>query len=183
VVPTDGTAAIREERGDGIAASTPIVPPPVIAKSKASELTTWLAPIRAAFEEHGATWYAKPDGQLIALHKRGISAQRVVRAARVMFAAYGLHSPSPRMLGAQWERWDGEATAAERWDIYKRHDLATIGTGDYEARIAEAVKAGAWSDEDEARREIEAVRPYDIARLNLGREDNIREVAKRLAAA
>lgn len=178
--PANGTAATREERGNGTEKKPHTVPPSGAAKGKASELSAWLDPIRAAFEVHGAAWYAKPDEQLIALYRRGIPAERVVRAARVMFAAPKLHSPSPKTLAREWTRWDGEATAAERWDIYKREGLTDAISIDIDAAVARVVARGESPSADAFRTELQAVRPWSIS---LDRDGTLREVAKRLAAA
>jgi uncharacterized protein YdaU (DUF1376 family) len=181
VVPTDGTAAAREERGESIAVSTHNGSPSGAENSKSSELAAWLAPIRAAFEEHGATWYARPAEELITLHERGIPAARVLRAARRMFDAPGLRSPSPKMLGAQWARWDGEAHAAERWALYSANRMTTAAHDDawWDESIARVAKEGHAASAEAFRAELMAVRPWSIS---LDREGTLREVAKRLAA-
>jgi len=76
----------------------------------------------------------------------------------------------------------GTSPSVERWELYKKHELTTLEGGDYTARIAEAVKAGVWPTEEDAKRELQAVRPWDIAAKARSTQWAAEEVAKRLRA-
>jgi uncharacterized protein YdaU (DUF1376 family) len=173
VVSSQKDAATHEERSTDSGSDAAV---------SGSDLAAWLAPIRAVFVEHGARWYTTVAPELLALHKRGIPAARVARGARVMLATAGLNNPGPRMLGAEWDRWDVTARAAELWDIYKREGLANAIGIDIGAAIARIVARGDAPGSEVCLRELTAVRPWAIERLGFDAEGNIREVAKRLAA-
>lgn len=152
------------------------------------ELGNWLSPavaiLAVAFRPRSVTPEVEKHAR--ELRAKGVTAERLAAAARALLAEKGLESAGLPMLLKEYPRWQRkvhEADAGERWELYKREGLTRVTGVDFDTVLADLAQRGVWPSIEAARSELTSVKPWDIGRRGLRREDSVRLVAERLNAA